>query len=155
MKRGIENWGPKLFFTGLLLAAACVLIPSWCGLKAMAVISGSMEPTIPVGSMVYVKEIAATGLKQGDICTYRLQTKPALVTHRVVQVDNVHQTLLTQGDANAQPDPKVNFDQVVGRVMFHLPGAGWWVLGLRTPLGFFVLCLGTVWAVWKIIYIIQ
>lgn len=150
-----KNGGPKLFLAGLLLAAAGILIPRWCGLKAMAVVSGSMEPKIPVGSMVYVKPVSAAGLRPGDVCTYRLQTEPTLVTHRVVQVDGVHQTLLTKGDANDRPDPVVNFEQVVGQVKFHLPGAGWWVLGLRTPLGMLFLCLGTIWAVRKLTYIIE
>lgn len=155
MKRRSRNLGPKLFLAVLLVLAAGVIVPGWCGLKAMAVVSGSMEPAIPVGSMVYVKSIAATRLQPGDVCTYRLQREPALVTHRVVQVDALHQTLLTRGDANARPDPAVPFDRVVGRVVFHLPCAGWWVLGLRSPLGLFLLCLGTVWALRRTKYIIE
>lgn len=154
MKQCRKNRGPQLFLVGLLMAAAGVIVPGWCGLKAMAVVSGSMEPSIPVGSMVYVESVAAPRLQPGDVCTYRLQSETTLVTHRVVQVDTRHQTLLTRGDANTRPDPTVPFDQVVGRVVFHLPGAGWWVLGLRSPLGLFLLCLGTVWAVRRILYII-
>ena len=44
----------------LLAAAAIIFVPMLLGYKEMAVLSGSMEPAIPVGSLIYVKPVEAT-----------------------------------------------------------------------------------------------
>lgn len=127
----------------LLLAAvaAVILVPMLMGFKEMAVLSGSMEPTIPVGSIVYVKPLDdPTQLEPGDICTYTLSDGETMVTHRVVSVDPETSTLITKGDANETEDGAVAFSQVYGETKFHLPYLGYIAMNIKTPTGIMVVC---------------
>lgn len=122
----------------LLLAAvaAVIVLPMVMGFKEMAVLTGSMEPTIPVGSIVYVKPLGnPSQLQPGDICTYTLSDGETMVTHRVVSVDPDSQTLVTKGDANDTDDGDINFAQVFGRTQFHLPYLGYIAINAKTPVG--------------------
>ena len=124
----------------LLAAAAVILVPMLFGYKEMAVLSGSMEPTIPVGSLVYVKPVEASELEAGDVCTYYLSDGETFVTHRVLSIDPDAQTLVTQGDANGDPDGDIQFSQVYGRADFHLPYLGIAIQHIRTPVGIMSIC---------------
>lgn len=127
----------------LLLAAvaAVIVLPMVMGFKEMAVLTGSMEPTIPVGSIVYVKPLDdPSQLQPGDICTYTLSDGETMVTHRVVSVDPDSQTLVTKGDANDTDDGDINFAQVFGRTQFHLPYLGYIAINAKTPVGIMTVC---------------
>ena len=64
---------------GALAALACVLLavalaaPRVLGLTPFVVLSGSMEPTYPVGSLVYVRSVDASELRVGDPVTFTLE----------------------------------------------------------------------------------
>lgn len=125
----------------LAAVAAVILVPMIMGYKEMAVLSGSMEPTIPVGSIVYVKPLDdATLLEPGDICTYTLVDGETMVTHRVVSIDPESQTLITKGDANDTEDGAISFGQVFGETQFHLPYLGYIAINAKTPTGILVIC---------------
>lgn len=124
----------------LLVVALTILVPMVMGMKELAVLSGSMEPTIPVGSIVYVKPMEAEQLEPGDVCTFKLSDGSTLVTHRVVSIDHENRTLVTQGDANDVPDGDLPFAQVVGKGVFHLPLLGFITMYAKTPIG--ILCIG-------------
>ncbi len=47
----------------LFLLALLMFVPNLIGYKSFAVISGSMEPNIPVGSIVYAKRNRLQGFK--------------------------------------------------------------------------------------------
>ncbi|MGM0439091.1 MAG: signal peptidase I [Patescibacteria group bacterium] len=96
-----------------------------------AVVSGSMEPEISVGSLVVI--VPEDNLEVGDIITFRKGKN--LVTHRVVSRQN--DTYITAGDANDTTDPKpVDKESVVGEVAFSIPFLGFFIQGVQTPLGF-------------------
>ena len=135
MVKTICNILSTIILVVLLAAAAVILVPMLLGNKEMAVLSGSMEPTIPVGSLVYVKPIEASKLEVGDVCTYYLSDGETFVTHRVISIDPDAQTLVTQGDANEDPDGDLPFSQVYGRADFHLPYLGIAIQNIRTPVG--------------------
>ena len=124
----------------LLGVAATILAPMLLGYKEMAVLSGSMEPNIPVGSIVYVKPMEADQLEVGDVCTYMLEDGSNYVTHRVISIDPENQTLVTQGDANESPDGDVAFSQVLGEAQFHLPYLGFITINAKTPKGIMAIC---------------
>ena len=125
----------------LAAVAAVILVPMLMGYKEMAVLSGSMEPTIPVGSIVYVKPLDdASLLEPGDICTYTLTDGETMVTHRVVSIDPASQTLITKGDANDTEDGAISFSQVFGETQFHLPYLGYIAINAKTPTGILVIC---------------
>ena len=133
------------FFSTLIIAVfavvAVILIGSMLfGCKNMAVLSGSMEPEIPVGSVVCIKETVPEELTEGDVITYIL-SGDTLVTHRVVSVDLENQQLITKGDANNVEDGSpVAFSEVVGKEVFHVPLLGYLSIYIKTPLGIMVVC---------------
>ena len=140
MVKKICNFLSTIVLIVLLAAAAVILVPMLLGYKEMAVLSGSMEPTIPVGSLVYVKPVEASELEAGDVCTYYLSDGETFVTHRVLSIDADAQTLVTQGDANDTPDGDIQFSQVYGRADFHLPYLGIVIQNIRTPVGIMTIC---------------
>ena len=124
----------------LLLAVAVVIVlPMAFGYKEMAVLSGSMEPTIPVGSLIYVKPCAAEDLEVGDVCTFQINGG-TYVTHRVMQMDDETKTLVTKGDANDAEDGALPYSSVVGEAQFHLPWLGYISMNIKTPKGILAVC---------------
>ncbi|MEA4966213.1 MAG: signal peptidase I [Oscillospiraceae bacterium] len=119
----------------LLVLALAFVAPMLFGMKEMAVLSGSMEPNIPVGSIVYVDPgTEVTDLVPGDIVTYKLDSS-TFVTHRVVSLDEASQTMITKGDANETADGEIQFSQYYGKVKFHIPYLGFITANIRTPAG--------------------
>lgn len=125
----------------VLFALAVLLIgPTLMGMKSMAVLSGSMEPNIPVGSIVYVDDVEPSTLQTGDVITYSISGS-TMVTHRVVEVDAENRSIITKGDANEVEDgAPVAFSQVVGKMKLHVPLLGYISIYIRTPLGIAAAC---------------
>jgi signal peptidase I len=99
------------------------------GYKPVAVYSGSMRPTIPVGGLALDRAIPAREVRVGDVITF---TDPYVrgryVTHRVVEIVQTPRGLAyrTKGDANPGRDPwAIRLDGQVGRVSFSVPVAGY------------------------------
>ncbi len=113
----------------LLIAAPMVL-----GYRPVVVLSGSMEPTYHVGSIIYYKQAAFEDIGVGDAITYRAG-EDSLVTHRVTQKMEISREFVTRGDANNTEDPNpVAYDQVVGRAgRISLPYMGVLVSYGRRP----------------------
>lgn len=96
----------------LVLIYLLVFIPSFWGQKPLAVISGSMEPTLQVGSILYYHEEDINNFKEGDILVYK--SKKHIISHRVVE--NLPSGFITRGDANQTNDSIiVNNEQVLGK----------------------------------------
>lgn len=107
-----------------LVVALLLAAPGLLGWKQMSVLTGSMEPEIPVGSMVYVEPVEPESLAEGDVVTF-VQADGNTVTHRVVKNRTVEGTLVTKGDANEEEDmDPVPYERVVGKVGLTLPNAG-------------------------------
>lgn len=122
------------------VVAGLLVLPMLFGCKNMAVLSGSMEPGIPVGAVVYVKETDMAAIEPGDVITYRL-SGDTMVTHRVVSVDRDAQQLITKGDANEVEDANpVAFSEVIGKELFHVPLLGYLSIYIKTPLGIMAVC---------------
>ena len=102
-------------------------LPRLAGLEAYAIVSGSMEPELPTGSLVYVERAAADELEAGEVITfYAGAEEDGVVTHRIVENRKGEKELETKGDANEQGDPRpVSYGQVIGRVKSHVPYLGW------------------------------
>ena len=113
-------------FSVLSLAAVCALrtVPQLAGLETFAVTSGSMEPSIPRGSLIFVDPSRQTPVK-GAVLTCRLGgDAQRTVTHRVYEVKE-DGTFLLKGDANETPDLSVTGNEdVIGTVVGKLPVAG-------------------------------
>ena len=130
-----------IIIAALISLAAVLIIPILTGHKSMAVLSGSMEPKIPVGSVCYAKAIDVDNLKIGDIVTYRL-SGDTMVTHRIIKIDSDKKQITTKGDANDTEDASpVRFDDIVGRINFHIPYLGYVSIYAKTPLGITAVCI--------------
>lgn len=116
------------------------------GRQTLIIGGPSMEPTLPMGSVVVVEPYAASGPSVGDIVTVRIGPKSSFVTHRVVRLLSLSGLpyVETQGDANPTPDPAtIPASAVVGRMAWSLPFAGYLLALLSVPVGIaFVLALG-------------
>ena len=78
----------------LILIYLLIFIPSFWGHKPLVVISGSMEPTLKVGGLLYYQEQDLEEFDRGDILVY--QTKNHIISHRIV--DDTENGFITKGD---------------------------------------------------------
>lgn len=93
----------------------CIELPWVFGYKPEVVLSGSMTPLFPEGSVIYYKYVPFESIQEGDVITF--VSGEAVITHRVVGVDSESQTFRTKGDANPSIDSgSVNYSAVKGKV---------------------------------------
>lgn len=116
-------------------------LPEFSGYRALIVTTGSMEPTIKVGGMVFVKKI--TAYSAGDIITFQQgPDQRSLTTHRIIDIKDVNgrKMFKTKGDAVNQPDDElVPENRVAGKVTFWLPFVGRPIAFAKTQLGVVML----------------
>jgi len=88
----------------LSVIATCipVTVPQLMGYGVYNIVSGSMEPEIPIGSAIYVQSAAPESIQEGDVIAF--QSGESVVAHRVVRNQTVEGTFKTKGDANAEED---------------------------------------------------
>ena len=104
------SWIVILIIILYLAAGAPILF----GYRPVVVLSGSMEPNYPVGSLTYYRSIAFDQIREGDAITFR--AGESLVTHRVVEIDSAQKLLYTKGDHNPTRDnAPVSEDKLVGK----------------------------------------
>ena len=126
---GVELIG-DFFFTFVLtffsIIAVALIALKLMGFYILTVDSGSMEPMYGVNSLIFVKNVKPETIQINDVITYVFNEDGALVTHRVVEINNVEQTFITKGDANSQNDASpVLWDNVVGKTVFGIPKVGY------------------------------
>lgn len=113
----------KILILLILLIGIMTTVPRLFHYQIFHVVSGSMEPAIPVGSAAYVKESDISSVKNGDIIAYRM--KDSVILHRAVRVLPEQKTLITKGDANEREDIfPVESVQMIGIMKFHIPVFG-------------------------------
>ncbi len=106
------------------------------GLTPFAVLSGSMEPSYRVGSLIYVKKVPPESIQVGDPITFVLNEDLVIATHRVVEIDSVNSFFITKGDANDTPDAMpVHFQNLIGKPVFTVPRLGYVASALSSPKG--------------------
>lgn len=101
-------------------------------LRPSDVVSGSMAPTLPVGSVVLTTQQPASQVRVGDIVQVPRAADGTVVTHRVnaVEKTGAGYELTLKGDANAQVDPETYTVTSVGVFRGDIPFLGyaaWWV----------------------------
>ncbi len=124
---------------------------------ALTVLTGSMTPEIPVGSVVIVRPVDPGTLQVGDVVTYQKSPgKDDYITHRIQSIDKTTSpvSLTTKGDANRGADlAPVPVTAVRGKVLFHVPFLG----TLRNAIsiggsGLQLMVLGLVgYALWQVV----
>lgn len=106
----------------------------------LIVISGSMEPDIPTGSLVITQERPVVEVAIGDVVTVERTDGHGLVTHRVEGIETVDGeiSLTLKGDANTLVDPNPYTPKTVGAYLFSIPGAGNVAAFLQTGSGMLI-----------------
>ena len=100
-----------------------------------AVMTGSMEPELPVGSLLVIIPAEYDDIAIGDDITYVRDEQLTLVTHRVISKDEENRRITTQGIANNTPDASTSYDNVLGKVRMSIPLIGYAVIWLSTASG--------------------
>ncbi len=135
----------------VLVAAGSVTVPRFMGYSIFHVVSGSMEPEIPIGSVVYIKPVPAKDVKEGTVIAFN--SGDSTVIHRVVKNYNFDGEFITKGDANEKEDlNEVKYDQFIGEVIYHLPILGQLLMILMSDVGrIYVICFAACGALLNIV----
>ncbi len=119
--KNVLKWSGNLVTVGLAVLLILTVyiavtsrmygIPKAFGLQMYEVLSGSMEPGIRTGSVIFDKPgVKVNSLKVGDVITFKAADDPKmLITHRIVKVKTQDgaPAFQTKGDANDSADPSV------------------------------------------------
>lgn len=112
-----------LILLGVTAAFVPLTVPRLLGYEAYEVVSGSMEPEIPVGSILYVKQAEPEQIQAGDVIAFRRDD--SVITHRVEENRYVEGEFITRGDANKGEDlAPVAYENLVGKAVWHFPVLG-------------------------------
>lgn len=109
----------------LIIIYALICIPYIFGYKPLVVLTGSMEPSFQVGSIIYYKHVNQNELKEGDIITFKMGNY--VVSHRINKIENG--LYETKGDANNTVDSKkITYNDIVGKDLnINIPYLGFYV----------------------------
>ena len=133
---GLTVGGALLLLTAAL-AVLVIALPAAVGGQALTVLTNSMAPKYPPGTLIVIRPVEAADIRIGDVITYQIESgKAAVVTHRVIQkttnTESKELDFVTQGDNNAVPDDDVVREvQVRGELWYALPWLGY----VNTALG--------------------
>lgn len=139
----ILNWITTIMVVMVVLLALLLVGVRLFGLQVYSVLSGSMEPEYPVGSLIYVKAVDYKELKVGDPITFLLDEN-TVATHRIIEVlvdeeDPNTIRYFTQGDANGIPDAKsVHYKNIIGTPVFTIPYMGYVSNYIQNPPGMYI-----------------
>lgn len=124
----------------IVVAVALLLVGARLfGLQVYAVLSGSMEPTYHVGSVIYVEPVDPSEIKVGDPITFVMNEELTVATHRVVRIDAENSHFYTKGDANDAPDAApVHFNNLLGKPVFTIPYLGYISSYVQSPPGIYI-----------------
>ena len=130
--------GTALVLFGWLVCLALITrLAPLTGRELFAIGGGSMEPAIPMGSLVAVAKVDPTALAAGDVVAIRA-ANGVVVTHRISRVidQDTGIVLELKGDANQHPDGAlVSVDSVIGRAAEVLPVVGYMLILISTTAG--------------------
>jgi signal peptidase len=113
----------------LVLGALVIIIPAISGGTALTVLTQSMEPKLPPGTLIIIRPTPIDEIKLGDVLTYQIRSgQPEVVSHRVISrsVDTKGRiTFTTKGDNNDLSDASpVQKAQIKGTLWYSIPWLG-------------------------------
>lgn len=143
-ERKKENKLPKIIrivfrVSALLIPAILIFLicTKIAGIKYLCVLSPSMEPELPVGSLIAVVPTDPEKIREGDNLTYL--SGGNYITHKVVANDTVNKTVTTRGVAGKLEDAPVPYGAAVGIQKICIPGLGRFAAILSTSNGKIIL----------------
>lgn len=130
-----------LILLGVLAICLPLTVPRLAGYEIFNVESGSMEPDIPAGSVVYVRDADPAEIQPEEVIAFTREGQQ--IVHRVTENWIVEGQFVTKGDANPIEDlANVPYSDFIGRVTYHIPFLG----------GFLTLLTGTIGKVYMIVF---
>jgi signal peptidase len=114
------------------------------GYDSYVIYSGSMGPTVKVGSLLLTRPVDVEDLQVGDVITYRSPGNHTTLTHRIVGMRQQDGEWIfeTKGDASLEPDPReVILRSQVSKMVFDIPYLGYVVDFAKSTLGIVLLLL--------------
>jgi len=124
----------------VLVLAVSIVIPKIAGATAYTILTDSMRPGMPPGTLVVDRPARADDIAIGDVITFQLRSgDPTVATHRVVGVGSTlggERVFTTKGDANDAADPaQVRAVQIRGERWYSIKYLGlpslWFGVGTR------------------------
>jgi len=111
------------------LAVVLIVVPKVAGATPLTVLTGSMEPRLPPGTLIVVKPTPVDEIRIGDVVTYQIESgRPEVVSHRVTEIVSSSDggtAFVTKGDANSEPDAALVLpEQVRGTLWYSVPWLG-------------------------------
>ncbi len=127
MRRALKVYEKTVWFITILglTAAAVLTLPKLVGIQPYIILSASMEPVIPTGSLVFVNT-RDKQVSDGDIIAFTMLngSDSITVTHRIVET--AEEGFVTKGDNNAVQDLRLlTSDRIVGKYVTGIPYAGY------------------------------
>ncbi|QMU19255.1 signal peptidase I [Gordonia rubripertincta] len=151
----LVDWGLNILAVFGVLCIALTVLAFVGNYTIVMFKTGSMDPTIPQGSIAVVHEIPATEVKVGDIITVDRGVGLKPITHRAIAVKQLgggEALIDMQGDANPNPDPEPYRVSQVRKVVWHAPGLAKQIVWLSNPYVLGAITLGAallvLWAFW-------
>ncbi|MDF2581156.1 signal peptidase I [Microbacterium arborescens] len=140
------------------IATIAWLLAAWIwGLSIVVFVTGSMSPTMPVGTAAVSQLTPAAELRVGDVVTVPRPDTGQPVTHRIVAIDEVaaapeERELTLRGDDNGFADSQTYLVDQAPRVLVAVPVLGSVVLWAQTPIvmiaASILIALAIAWALW-------
>lgn len=109
-------------------------MPMPFGIGVAVVKSGSMEPELYKGDLLVVNKVSSVAV--GDVIMFK--SDGLLTVHRIVEING--EQITTRGDANNANDNPITNSDVIGKVLFGIPGVGTVVEKTKTPMGITITC---------------
>jgi signal peptidase len=132
------------FCLALLGSLLTVAATNALGYSSYVIYSGSMDPTVKVGSLLLTRPVDVEDLQVGDVITYRSPGNHTNLTHRIVDIrqQEGEWVFQTKGDASLEPDPReVILRGKVSRMAFDIPYLGYVVDFAKSIQGVVLLLL--------------
>ena len=112
------------------LGFAVIVVPAITKSVPLTVLTSSMEPGLPPGTLLIVRPVAPADIRMGDVVTYQIRSgEPGVITHRIIAITTTasgERSFTLQGDNNRAPDADaVREVQLQGRVWYSVPYLGW------------------------------
>jgi len=126
----------------VIILSLLITAPMLLGWKPVVVLTGSMEPAYKVGGLIYYQKTAFENIEVGDAITFKAGND-SLVTHRVVETDNISQSFITKGDSNNTNDNNsVEYVEVAGKTSdVCIPYAGYFISVFKNLYAIVVMAL--------------
>lgn len=118
------NENMKVLFEVLLLIFLLIVV-GLLGINkyfgVYVVTSGSMEPQVKMGSLVFTK--VKSNYEVNDVVVFRSPDSKGFILHKIIRKDA--EDFVTKGDANlAEDNFRIKREDVVGVLIFTLPVVG-------------------------------